>query len=176
MDAELQLRASALADSIALGWSGDPADAIQLGIDLLTAGFDGPRVVALASVVPGTRWVDVEPVAVAALQEIGFDIADRPAKGWDLALYLAKQLKRGGPRVHHLAAALWGLLCEIGTQTEISALVLWMDAFEETVPAERGPIVAELQTLADPIIARAETALTGKGNRDDQTHPTETDR
>lgn len=103
---ELQLRASALADLIALGLSTDPADAIQLGVDLLVAGFDGARAVALASVVPGTRWVVVEPVAVAALQEIGIDVAGRPSAGWGLALYLARQMRRGGPHAYYLASAL----------------------------------------------------------------------
>ncbi len=159
LDADLNERVQALADAIALGLQSEPDNAMQLGVDLLVAGCKGQAVVALASVSPGLRWIDVEPHARAALEEIGIRVPDDGSAGWALARYWARQRKHGGPQTYRWAAALWGLFWTLRNPPEILALVEAMDAWEETLPTEREPIETELQLMAQPIIVASERAL-----------------
>lgn len=159
--AVLEERARVVADRIVLGIAPNPDDAIALGVDLLFAGHEGPGVVALAAMSPGSRWVDVEDAARAALDEIGVRVPEPSAAGWVLARYWAKQLQLGGPETYRRAAALWGLLWALGKPPEIAALVQAMDAWEEALPDQREEIEAELSMLAHPIIVVAERAIAG---------------
>ena len=174
LGAELAEQAQCFADDLALGWAVNPDDAMRFGENLLVAGNDGPNVVALAAVSPGSRWADVEPLVREALKEIGVAVPEKGVAGWALVRYLATQLQRGGPQAYQRAAALWGMWWELGTPPEIAALVQVMDAWEEAAQAERPSIELELKALAGPIIALADKTL-GSGRqgakRDDPEQP-----
>jgi hypothetical protein len=79
-DDQLIERARLVGSRIVLGLEHDSDQAIALGVDLLVAGHDGPALVALASLPPQERWIDVEELARAALVEIGVQLPPpRPA-------------------------------------------------------------------------------------------------
>ena len=67
-------RARLLADRVEVDLEDDPAEAIELGLELLVAGFDGPAVLALASLPPRSNWAEVEPLTRSALEEIGMPL------------------------------------------------------------------------------------------------------
>lgn len=152
-------RAAAIAEMIALGMSPDPDDVMQLGVDLLVAGSDGPAVVALASVRPGSRWVDIEPVARAAFAEVSIDLPEPAAAGWSLARWWAYRLRDDERQTYRAASMLWGMWWDLDNPSEIGALVPLMDAWEETIQRERGPIEEQLRQAAGPIIAAADRNL-----------------
>jgi hypothetical protein len=113
-----------------LGLQHDSDEVVGLGVDLLVAGPEGPAVVALGSLPAGERWVDVEELARAALDELGLPLPSPISAGWELARYWATGLERGGPQSYDQASALWGLWRTLGGPPEIAALVQVMDAWE----------------------------------------------
>jgi hypothetical protein len=73
-DETLMSRARLLGDRVEVDLEDDPNEAVQLGVDLLLAGFDGPGVLALASLPPRSAWTEVEPLTRSALEEIGLGL------------------------------------------------------------------------------------------------------
>lgn len=161
---DLRERIAVAADRLAVGLQWDPDDLIDLGVEMLMAGFDGESVVGLASFSPGERWVDVELVARAAIEEVGMRVPRPQDAGWVLALYWARQLRLGGPETYRRAAAPWGLWWTLKTPAEIGLLVEVMDEWEVALPGDKDGPELELQALAAPIIALAERRLSGRGN------------
>lgn len=159
MSPELEERARIVADQIVLELQPNPDEVVALGVDLLVAGQEGSAVVALASLPPRSRWVDVERAARAALEEVGVRIPEVGVAGWALGRHWATQLEQGGPETFRRAAALWGLWWALGNPPEIAALVQLMDAWEEIPAGQRGEIEAELALLARPIIVAADRAI-----------------
>lgn len=158
----LSERATTLADKIVLGLIQDSDEAISLAVDLLAAGFDGNAVVALAALSPGSRWVDTEELARAALGEVGIALPLPEAAGWSIARYWANQLKKGGPQTYRRASALWGLWWALGNPPEIGALVQLMDEWEVLPPGPEREAVEDLLVLhADAIIVAAERTIAG---------------
>ena len=160
LSAELASRIGVAADRIALSLEYDPDDVVALGVELLVAGFDGPAVVKLASFGPRARRDEVEEAAVAAFAEVGVSLPSPGTAGWALARSLAEQLQAGGPETYQRANALWGLWEVLGQPTEIAALVEVMDDWETTLRGQpkRAEVEHELQSLAEPIITRADAA------------------
>jgi hypothetical protein len=158
---ELEHRARLLGSRVMLGVQPDADEAIDLGVDLLIAGFDGPGVVALASLPPRSDWSDVEPLLRSALKEVNVVLPAPTAAGWELARYWATELERGGPQSHSRASLLWGLWQTLDFPPEVAALVEVMDAWEETLPQNRNQLESQLASLAPPIIEAADRALAG---------------
>ena len=149
-------RARLLGSRVVLGLEPESDEAIDFGVDLLVAGFDGPAVVALASLPPRSDWSEVEPLLRSALQEVSVVLPARTAAGWELARYWAGELQRGGAQSYNYASRLWGLWRSLDHPPEIAALGQVMDAWEETLPQNRASLEAEFSSLAPPIIAAAD--------------------
>ena len=160
-DPDLKERCQRLADQLVLGLVSDPDPVVELGVDLLIAGHDGPAVVELASFSPGERWVDVENAARAALDELGIRIPAKDAAAWSLARYWATELGKGG-QTYRRASVLWGLWWTLGNPPEIADLVSLMDEWETTLP---GPAREEVEALISlhsrPIVIAADRAIAG---------------
>jgi len=161
LDADLLERALLIADQLAAEVVRDPDPLVDLGVDLLVAGFDGPSVLALASMSPGGRWSDVAEASRAALREVGIDAPNLGDSGWATIRFWAKQLELGGSRAYQRAGELWNLWERAGRPPEIAALVSLMDEWEVALPAHRVEVEALLGLAARPIGVLADRKLRG---------------
>jgi hypothetical protein len=143
-----------------------PDDAIWLACDLLVAGVETPTLLELAGESP-TRLTlaDAVPLVRQTLVELGVEPIDTSQAPWIVARDFARQITLGGLLPEDGAHSLWDLSWSCGNAREINLMLLPLEAWDETLPADRDDeaIRAEMRKLAASIVRAAEDRLAADG-------------
>lgn len=121
-----------------------------------------PAVLELATASPTRiRRVDAEPLVRRMLTELGIEPVDRTRAPWIVVRDVARQMIAGDLPPEDGARTLWGLWWACGSPQEIGLMLEPLEAWDETLPADRDDeaIRAQLRALAPGVLELAEARL-----------------